>query len=478
MSHTVKDKPKLLARVRRIKGQAEAVERALEAELGCTDVLMLVASMRGALNGLTAELMEDHIRHHVVNPDAEPDADMVYADEDRIGPDGHRCEPDFKPDWDPDLALERDLIGPTGAYRRTLIGAIGAPQSASELPAFARRFAARARRIVHVPAVLFHRQTAPPPLAPMRVRLTEPAPPVTIIVPTRDRARLLERCVDGLLRRTDYPRLDILIVDNDSKAWRTRRLLGRLSVDSRVRVLPFPGAFNWSAMNNRAVQQTRSEIVVLLNNDIDVIGPLWLQEMVAHALRPDVGLVGAKLLYPNETVQHGGIVLGPAGAASHLMRHAARDDPGYQGQLLLTRTVSAVTGACMAMRRDVYLEAGGMEERELRVAYNDVDFCLRVREKGYRIVYAANAELFHLEAASRGLDTSTQKLRRSREERAYLVRRWGELVDQDPYLNPNLCVVNERLALSAPPHWAGLGPEDGVRGACSQLKLATSLVNP
>jgi GT2 family glycosyltransferase len=160
--------------------------------------------------------------------------------------------------------------------------------------------------------------------------------------------------------------------------------------------------------------------------------------------------VGAKLLYPDETVQHAGLALGPAGAAWHLMRHTPRDDPGYQGQLMLTRTVSAVTGACMAMRRAVFLEVGGMEQSKLRVAYNDVDFCLRVREKGYRVVFAPRAELFHLEAASRGLDAAPEKLRRAREEREYMVRRWGALVDHDPFLNSNLCVVNERLALCPP----------------------------
>ena len=217
-----------------------------------------------------------------------------------------------------------------------------------------------------------------------------------------------------------------------------------------MRVLPFPGPFNWSAVNNAAVAQSAADIVVLLNNDIDVIGPNWLKELVGRALLPDVGIVGPKLLYPDGTIQHAGIVLGPAGAAWHIMRHAAGRDPGYQGQLVLPRTVSAVTGACMAMRRAVFLEAGGLEEAELRVGYNDIDLCLRVREKGYRVVLDPGVTLFHLEAATRGLDVTPDELRRARQERAYVVGRWGALVDRDPYLNPNLCVVNERLALSPP----------------------------
>ena len=289
--------------------------------------------------------------------------------------------------------------------------------------------------------------------------------------------------MEGLLHRTDYPSLDIIIVDNDSRERRTARLLHRMRTDPRVRVLPFPGPFNWSAMNNLAVRETPAEIVLLLNNDIDVIAPGWLAEMVQQAIRPDVGIVGAKLLYPDGSVQHAGIVLGPAGAAAHLMRHADRDDPGYQGQLVLPRTVSAVTGACMAMRRSVFLEVGGLEETELRVAYNDIDLCLRVREKGYRVVFAPGAELFHLEAASRGLDVSPEKQLRARQEREYMVRRWGPLVDRDPYLSPNLCVVNERLALASPPgslpcarmsyDWAS-----AVRQVAIRADTVRSQVNP
>ncbi len=383
--------------------------------------------------------------------EAVPATDLLYADEDRIGPDGLRGDPDFKPEWDPDLAQARDLIGPTGAYRRELAERIGLPE-ADTLPDFARHCAAAAGLIRHVPAVLFHRTSARRD-SPPRTRGSgrSRSPSVTAIIPTRDRARLLARCVEGLLHRTDYPSLDIIIVDNDSRERRTARLLHRMRTDPRVRVLPFPGPFNWSAMNNLAVRETPAEIVLLLNNDIDMIAPGWLAEMVQQAIRPDVGIVGAKLLYPDGSVQHAGIVLGPAGAAAHLMRHADRDDPGYQGQLVLPRTVSAVTGACMAMRRSVFLEVGGLEETELRVAYNDIDLCLRVREKGYRVVFAPGAELFHLEAASRGLDVSPEKQLRARQEREYMVRRWGPLVDRDPYLSPNLCVVNERLALASPP---------------------------
>jgi GT2 family glycosyltransferase len=427
-------------------------------------------------------LAEDALAAIALSVAATPDTDLVYADEEQTAFGAFRAAPDFKPDWDPDLALARDLIGPTGAYRRTLALQVGLPEPGA-FDAFILRFTSATTRVKHVPAVLFRRgerreddarRTAavaahlkakgcavsvvaePAVAGAIRIAYPVPDPPprVSVIIPIRDRPRLLARCVNGLLHRTDYPALEVIIVDNDSRERTTARLLARLGKDPRVRKLPFPGPFNWSALNNAAVGESNADIVVLLNNDIDVISPGWLREMVSHAVRPDIGIVGAKLLYPDSTVQHAGIVLGPAAAARHLMRHAERDDPGYRGMLKLTRTVSAVTGACMAMRRRVFQEAGGLEETRLSVGYNDIDLCLRVRAKGYRVLFAPNAELFHLEAASRGLDLSPEKQRRAREEQSYMIGRWGDLVEHDPFLNRNLCVVNERLALAPPAFWA------------------------
>jgi GT2 family glycosyltransferase len=270
-------------------------------------------------------------------------------------------------------------------------------------------------------------------------------------VPTRDRARLLARCADGVLRGTDYTPLELLIVDNDSRQRRTARLLRRLQADRRVRILPYPGAFNWSAMNNAAVRAARGEVIVLLNNDVEVLEPGWLRHMVSLALRSDTGVVGARLLFPDGTVQHAGITLGPGGVADHVLHHAPGDAPGYQGMLAVTRTVAAVTGACMVMRRAVFDTVGGFEEAHLGVTCNDVDFCLRVRAKGWRVACTPLAVLRHHEAMSRGPDATTAQLDRARSERMYLLATWGAAAEHDPYLGPNLAAIGGDLVLARPP---------------------------
>jgi GT2 family glycosyltransferase len=394
---------------------------------------------------------------------ATPSIELVYADEDRIDPEGQRSNPWFKPQWDPVLAAECDLAGVTGAYRRRLLDrlGVGRVRDCAELREVVQSAvtAVSPDAIEHIPTVLFHRPSVPGRwcadgsfgLGDEGERAVhDPSPLVTVVVPTRDRAALLARCVDGLLHRTDYACIELLIIDNDSHELRTTRLLARLTTDPRVRVMAFPGPFNWSAMNNAAVRQARGEIIVLLNNDIDVIDPSWLREMVTLAQRPDIGIVGARLLYPDGTLQHAGITIGPGCVTGHLYRGAARNDPGHGGMLRHTRSVAAVTGACMAMRRTVFETVGGCETEHLAITGNDLDLCLRVRAHGWRVVCTPRAELYHAEAASRGPDVRQAQLERARQERAYLVQRWGALAEHDPYLSPNLATVNEQPVLAAP----------------------------
>jgi GT2 family glycosyltransferase len=271
---------------------------------------------------------------------------------------------------------------------------------------------------------------------------------VSIIVPTRDRAELLERCANSVLLHTDYPALELLIVDNDSREPATAQLLRRLSQNSRVRIITCPGPFNYSALNNRATREAQGEVLLLLNNDIASIRPDWLREMVSHAMRLDVGAVGAKLLYPNEQVQHGGMVFQPEPV--HQFRFADRLETGPGGELALARSVSIATGACLAMRRSVFVEAGGLDEN-LKVGYNDVDLCLRLGDRGYRIIWTPFAELFHFEGASRGYDDTPEKQATAASEFSYFRRRWGSLLEGDPFRNSNLTYHWDLVALSAPP---------------------------
>jgi len=378
----------------------------------------------------------------------QPAAELLYADEDRVDAAGLHCDPWFKPGWDPEQGGA--LVGSAGVYARTLLDRVGEGAYWNLGPDLVRRAAAATTRIRHVPDVLVHvaGSASDPIPAPPVASLAAP-PLVSVIVPARDRAGLLARCAQGVLHGTDYPAIEMLVLDNGSRTGRMRRLLRRLSRDPRVRVLDAPGAFNWSALNNAGVRAARGALVVLLNSDTEVADPGWLRRLVVLTLQPGVGAVGAKLVYPDGAVQHAGISLVPGARAVHLMRHAQADDPAHRGLLARTRSVAAVTGACMAMRRSLFLAVGGLDEA-LPVTGNDIELCLRLRSLGCRVVWCADAVLVHHESATRGLDASDAARTRIAAERRYLRHLWGALAERDPYLSRNLTVVGERLALASP----------------------------
>jgi GT2 family glycosyltransferase len=277
----------------------------------------------------------------------------------------------------------------------------------------------------------------------------DPAVPVTLIVPTRDGYGLLRQCVESLARTT-YTNRELIVVDNQSSDPRTLDYLRELRESGAARVLPFDRPFNYSALNNLAVREANGQVICLLNNDVEVIAPDWLSEMVAHALRPEVGAVGAKLRYPDGSLQHAGVVVGLGGVAGHGQRSLPRDAPGYQWQAQVTRNVSAVTAACLAIRKEVYLAVAGLDER-LAVAFNDVDFCLRLREAGYLNVWTPYAELYHHESKTRGTDDTPEKKARFRSEFALMKQRWGARLSDDPFYSPNLTVETEDFSLAWPP---------------------------
>jgi O-antigen biosynthesis protein len=428
---------------------------------------------------------------------ANSSVEILYTDYDEIDASGIRSNPWFKPGWDPDLLLAQDYLNDLTVYRRVFLEQVGLLHPELEGAAFydlalRATVATTPDRIVHVPAVLYHRrdrrgatcgsreQTSAivarravrdhldsrgyrdvdvesAPSMPNANRIIWPLPQslplVSVIIPTRDRAELLAQCVEGVLHRTDYANIELLIVDNDSTEPATQALFERLvGGDRRVRVLQYPGPFNYSALNNAAAREAKGEILLLLNNDIDVIESGWLREMISHALRPDVGIVGAKLLYANEQIQHAGVVLGPGGNMHHLYCLANKDDPGYFGQLTLARTLSAVTGACAAIRRSVFWEVGGLDDTNLAIAFNDIDLCLRLGDHGYRVVWTPFAELFHLESASRGPDDSPTKKALFLREWQYMRKTWGSLLESgDPFHNPNLLFAGGHIEIPSSP---------------------------
>jgi GT2 family glycosyltransferase len=271
-------------------------------------------------------------------------------------------------------------------------------------------------------------------------QLPAQAPKVSIIVPTRDRLDLLRPCVDSVLASAaSYPGpLELIVVDNDSREPATRDYLDQLVQDDRVRVISHVGAFNYSAINNAAARQAQGEVLIFLNNDTQVLTPDWCRELVSQALRPDVGAVGARLLYQDGTLQHGGVLLGVEGVAGHEGICESPLDGGYHGRSQVSRSAAAVTAACLATRKRVFLGLdGGFDELDLQVAFNDVDYCMRVRRSGLRVVYTPFATLYHFESKSRGREIRPEQQARLQREARFFRQRWGDTSCLDPYYNPH-----------------------------------------
>jgi O-antigen biosynthesis protein len=426
---------------------------------------------------------------------ADPDIDLIYSDEDKIDDNGRRFEPYFKSDWNPDLLLSQNMFNHLGVYRRSLIEEIGGLRcgyEGSQDYDLVLRASIRTppERIRHIPHILYHWRASAgsvalspgekdyavtrarqaiadylrgcridaevgPALCPhfhrVHYPLPDPAPRVSFIIPTRDRSDLLRRCIEGILHGTSYPDFEILIVDNQSREPSTHAYFAELTTDPRVRVLTYDRPFNYSAINNFAAAEATGPLLCLLNNDIEVIGRDWLTEMASHAVRPGIGAVGAMLYYPDDWIQHAGVIVGLGGVAGHAHHRLRRGDPGYFGRAALVQNLSAVTAACLVMPKRVYHQLGGLNETGLAVAFNDIDLCLRIREAGYRIVWTPHAQLYHHESASRGPDTDPDKIDRFRAEAGHMMRRWGHLLDRDPYYNPNLRLDGADFGLAFPP---------------------------
>ena len=383
---------------------------------------------------------------------ARASAEIIYCDEDRISETGNRDGWVFKPAWSPHLLHGRDYLGPHLLMRRETVRALDGWSVSHSEPHhdLALRLTARVKpeTIVHLAKVLFHRPADNPatdqPVA--RPTSAKPTSRVSLIIPTRDNAAMLSACINSIRKRTRYQNYEILIVDNGSVESRTIELLDKLRTDPSIRVLPQPVPFNFSALNNAAVRASTGDVVGFINDDIEVLAEDWLEQMLILAEQERVGCVGAKLVYPDRRIQHGGIVLGLYGLAGHAHRFAEHDDPGYLGRLNSIQNVSAVTAACMLVRRRIFDEVGGFDEG-LAVAFNDVDFCLRVRAAGYLNVWTPFAELIHHESVSRGRDLSPAKSRRFAGEYATMQQRWGRELLDDPYYSPHLTYDREDFSL-------------------------------
>jgi len=428
-----------------------------------------------------------------------PETMLWYSDEDKINENDERHDPYFKSDWNPDLFLSHNLITHLAVYRTSLVQTIrgfrGGFEGAQDYDLALRAIdQISPLQIRHIPRILYHWRTirgstaAAPEEKPyaiiaaqkaiseylqrrnveaqvmespdirgaIRVKYALPVhcPLVSLIIPTRNRIDLLRRCIDSILQKTDYPQLEILIVNNESDDPATLDYMHQLERNHQARIIDYPYPFHYADMNNLAVGHAQGELIGLLNNDLEVINRDWLSEMVSHALRPEVGVVGARLWYPDNTLQHGGVILGIGGVAGHSHKGLPRGDAGYIGRAGLIQNFSAVTGACMVMRKTNFLKVGGLDANNLSTAFNDVDLCLKMNQHNLRIVWTPYAELYHHESASRGYEDTPEKAARFEKERAHMKSQWPQFIAADPAYSPNLTLETQDFAYAWPPRVA------------------------
>lgn len=409
------------------------------------------------------KLLEDH-----------PDADIVYSDEDQVNSAGYRCDPFFKPDWSPDLLLSKNYIGHLLVVRRQLLLEVGGFRDGFDGGReydLILRLIERTSKIHHIPRIMYHARrskTGSEDQSSARVvmdyfarnnirgRLQEGSrpgqwivryelsehPKVAVIMPTGGRMELLRPCLESLLSKTDYPNYEILLADN-SKAQDVKEYAASLPrVSGGLHYLDFRGKkFNFSTINNFAVGKTEAPLVLFLNDDTTMVNSDWLTALVEHAQRPRIGAVGAKLLYPSGDIQHGGVVMGIYGCTSHAFKYLPSDTQQQFGFAQIVRNCSVVTAACMLTRKSVFEEVGGFDEKHLAVAFQDVDYCLKLTTSGYNIVYTPAALLIHHESV-----TKDEKMPNMREVR-YMQKKWTEVIAHDPFYSPNLTRIAEDYSL-------------------------------
>lgn len=416
------------------------------------------------------------------------DTDFIYSDEDKISITGKRMNPHFKPDWSPDTVYSHNYITHFAVIRKDIINDLGGFREGydgSQDYDLFLRVMDRTQRIAHIPRVLYHWRMIPrsaasssnaKPYARMAAkkaikdslgRREKEAgvldglcvdsyrvrykifrhPKVSVIVPARDDVKSLRRCIESVMGKTDYDHFEILIIDNQSKQSETLKYFDRVKENPKVRIRMYDGAYNYSEINNYAVSLTDSEYVIFLHNDTEVISREWLTAMLEHVQREEVGIAGGLLYYPNNTIQHAGVIIGIRGTAGHPHRHFSRRDPGYFHRARIIQDLSAVTGACMMIKKSTFERAGGFDG-EFKVALGDIDLCLTIREEGFSIVYTPYAELYHYEPRNRGYEDAPENRAGLKKEMEYFQKKWkGVLAKGDPHYNPNLSLDREDFSI-------------------------------
>lgn len=434
-------------------------------------------------------LHKDALKVMAYTISANPIAMVLYSDEDKITQKGERVTPHFKPKWNRDLLYSMNYISHLGVYKRSLIESIGGFRTGFEGSQdydLLLRCIAKIddNQIIHVPYVLYHWRAleGSTALAESEKSYSESAglkalsehlfdngatvqsgklantykvnwpiqentPLVSIIIPTKNAKNLVKQCIESIYKNTDYDNFEILLVDNQSDDKSSLDYFYQLKQAGKIRLISYDLPFNYSAINNYAVTKACGSLLVLMNNDIEVLSQTWLSDMVSHIRRIDIGCVGAKLYYPNGKLQHGGVISGLGGVAGHSHKHFPKNHPGYFKRLQVIQNLSAVTGACLAVRKEVFEEVGGLNEENLAIAFNDVDFCLKVQQSGYRNVWSPYIEMVHHESVSRGHEDTPEKQARFASEVNYMKQTWGEQLLNDPCYSQWLTLDREDFTL-------------------------------
>jgi O-antigen biosynthesis protein len=437
------------------------------------------------------DLLAPHALAEVVNLlNQHSEADFIYSDEDKVDEHNIHKDPYFKPDWCPDTFLSRMYTCHLGVYKRSLVTEVGNFRigfEGSQDYDLVLRVTEKTNHIFHIPDVLYHwrihfqstaayaeakpyaydagqkaiseaiaRRDEPgeviaklnfPGVYTIRYQIKEPKL-VSIIIPTKDLADTLDVCLRSIFTKTTYPNYEVIVIDNGSVEAKTQECFESWKQHSdKFKVYQYDVPFNYSQINNYGAKQAQGDYLLFLNNDTEIITPDWLEAMVEQAQRPSIGAVGSLLLYPDDTVQHAGVVLGIGGVAGHSHKYFHASESGYISQLASTNNYSAVTAACLMCRRDVFESVGGFEE-ELAIAFNDVDFCLKIITQGYRNIYLPHVVLYHYESKSRGYEDTPEKQIRFAGEINYMKQKWEDICDRDPCYNPNLTKTLEDYSLN------------------------------
>ena len=437
------------------------------------------------------ELTPDALLQMALLLNADPALDFIYSDEDKIDENGIHCDPHYKSDYNPDLLLSNNYICHFAVVRKSIGAQAGwfrqGFEGSQDFDLFLR-IISRTNKIAHIPKILYHWRKTNGSAAKLyqekgfadsasrkaiqdhlemnsidgivenglypgsfRVKRSIQSPgKVSIIIPFKDEVSLLRKCVKSLLKKTIYKDIEVLFVSNNSSDQATFRYIKQvLKADSRFKFYELDIPFNYSAINNWAVHKTAGEWVLLLNNDTEIISDGWLSAMIEHIQRPEVGAVGAKLLYPDDTVQHAGVILKINGVAGHAHKYIPDQMPGYFYRANVIQNFSAVTGACLLLKKDLFLKVGGLDESNLPIAFNDIDLCLKIRNLGKLIVYTPYAKLYHHESKSRGSDQLPERVAQFQEEIKFFQNKWEEVLQiGDPYYNKNLGLTSEQFDLN------------------------------